>query len=116
MQQLELLFGRNVGMRVGISRSAFQRFLAREVTPRFPEGLTVLDSVGAWRDAGEGRGQTRRRGEISGIAREPGQVVIIVAPDVAKTYEDAADIAAAYKRQFRQHSVGIVARPVCATF
>jgi hypothetical protein len=104
MQQVELLFGRNIGDRIGVSETAWSRFLASEVTPRFPDGLTVLDSAGQWRD---GRGR---------LVREPGKLVVIVAPDTAKTYDAAAAVAASYKRRFRQQSVGIVTRAVCAGF
>jgi hypothetical protein len=36
---VELLFGRNIGGRLGVSEKAFRRFVDREVTPRFPNGL-----------------------------------------------------------------------------
>lgn len=104
MQQFELLFGRNIGSRIGVSEAAWSRFLAREVTPRFSAGLTVVDAAGQWRD---GRGR---------IGREPGKLVMIVAPDTATTDRRAAAIAAAYERQFGQQSVVVIARPVCAGF
>ena len=45
---IELLFGRSMpGGQV--SEPAFQDFLAGVVTPRFPDGLTVLDGYGQWR-------------------------------------------------------------------
>jgi Protein of unknown function (DUF3574) len=34
----------------GISEIRWRAFLDREVTPRFPDGLTVLDAYGQWRD------------------------------------------------------------------
>jgi hypothetical protein len=33
----------------GISEIRWRAFLDREVTPRFPDGLTVLDAYGQWR-------------------------------------------------------------------
>jgi hypothetical protein len=113
MRQVELLFGRDIGGRIGVSEAAWSHFLGREVTPRFPDGLTVLDSVGQWRDL---RGAHGRRGQLGRLMREPGKVVMIVAPDTAKTYDDAAAIVAAYKRHFRQQSVGMITRAVCAGF
>jgi hypothetical protein len=113
MLDVELLFGRDIGGRVGVSEAAWSRFLAHEVTPRFPDGLTVLDSIGQWRDLGGGHA---RRGQQGLLVREPGKVVVIVAPDTAKTYDDAAAVVAAYKRRFRQQSVGMIAREVCARF
>jgi hypothetical protein len=116
MQQVELLFGRDIGGRIRVSEAAWSHFLAREVTPRFPDGLTVLDSLGQWRDLRGGRGRHGRRGQHGRLVREPGKVVVIVAPDTAKTYDDAAAIVAAYKRLFRQQSVGMITRAVCAGF
>ena len=46
----ELFFGGNVGSRTGISNAEFNRFVASEITSRFPDGLTVLDAHGQWRD------------------------------------------------------------------
>ncbi len=104
-QVAELLFGRNADDRVAVSEAAFRRFVAREIVPRFPGGLTVLDAAGQWRDQARGR-----------LIREPSKVVQIVlfggADDVAKL--DA--IAAAYKRQFRQKSVGIMTWSACVQF
>ncbi len=36
----------------GISDAVWREFLDREVTPRFPDGLSVIDVYGQWRDAG----------------------------------------------------------------
>lgn len=105
MREIELMFGRNIGGRLGVGDAAWLRFLSREVTPRFPDGLSILDAAGQWRDPARGR-----------ITREPSKLVIIVTPDEAGTQERIVAIVAAYKRQFRQQSVGVVTRPVCAVF
>ena len=49
-QVAELLFGRDVGHRIGVSEGAFAHFVAGELTPRFPDGLTITDAIGQWRD------------------------------------------------------------------
>ena len=51
MIEVELLFGRNIGGKLGVSEAQRRAFLAREVSPRFPDGLTVFDTAGQWRDA-----------------------------------------------------------------
>src|SRR5271168_5496379 len=51
----ELLFGRDIGDRLGVSEAAWARFVAREMTPRFPGGLTIFDATGQWRDRSNGR-------------------------------------------------------------
>ena len=45
MQQIELMFGRNVAGHVRVGEAAWSRFVAREITPRFPDGLTVIDAT-----------------------------------------------------------------------
>jgi hypothetical protein len=103
MQKIELMFGRAV--RRGDGDAAWVRFVAREITPRFPDGLTVLDAAGQWRDAAADR-----------LVRERSKLVIIVTPADAPVDARIAAVVAAYKHQFRQKSVGVVASPVCAAF
>jgi hypothetical protein len=105
MQQIELMFGRNVAGHLRVGEAAWSRFLAREITSRFPDGLTVLEATGQWRDPGGGS-----------AVREPGKMVIIVTADNATLRDQIATIVAAYKRQFRQRSVGVISHSVCATF
>ena len=99
----DLLFGRNIGGRLGVTESRWSRFLAKEITPRFPDGLTVVDASGQWRDTEKNR-----------IVREPSKLVTIIMPADAQEKLDA--IVTAYKRQFRQQSVGVVIRPACVSF
>jgi Protein of unknown function (DUF3574) len=101
----ELLFGRDIGGRLGVSEAAFARFVARELTPRFPDGLTVTDATGQWRDRRSGR-----------ILREPSKHVEIVLPGKADDQARLGAIASAYKHTFRQQSVGIIVRPACVSF
>lgn len=105
MQQVELMFGRNVGDRLGVGNAAWSRFLAGEVTRRFPDGLTVIDVAGQWRD------KVRRR-----LVHEPSKLVTIVTADDPVAREKIAAIVAAYKQRFHQQSVGVVTRAVCAAF
>jgi hypothetical protein len=99
------MFGRSIAGHLRVGGAAWSRFLAREITPRFPDGLTVLDAAGQWRDPVGGR-----------LVREPGKMVIIVTADEAPASERIAAIVAAYKQRFRQRSVGVVSRSVCAAF
>jgi hypothetical protein len=105
MQQIELMFGRNVRGRSASGEAAWARFLAREITPRFPDGLTVLDAAGQWRDPASGR-----------LARERSRLVIIVTAADPPADDRIAAIVAAYKQRFHQKSVGVVTSPVCAAF
>ena len=99
MLDVELLLGRG-----SASDARWKQFLAREVTPRFPDGLTVFETTGQWRDPA-----------TKAITREKSRVLrIIVSADIARDKIDA--LAAAYKTQFAQKSVGIVIRPACVSF
>src|SRR5439155_9041430 len=98
MLDIEFLLGRAGG------DWKWRTFLAREVTPRFPDGLTVYETSGQWRDP-----------QRNIIVRERSRVLRVIAP--ADTAPDKiAAVADAYKTRFRQKSVGIVTRPVCASF
>jgi hypothetical protein len=105
MVTAELLFGRKIGDRIGVSDAAFSAFLAREITPRFPDGLTVVDAKGQWRDSERGN-----------IIREPSKLVLLIFRDDAVRRENLIAITDAYKRQFRQQSVLTSLRASCVTF
>jgi hypothetical protein len=99
MLDIELMLGRGTA-----SETRWAQFLAREVTPRFPDGLTVYETTGQWRDPA-----------AKVITREKSRVLRIIAPlDTAPDKIPA--VADAYKTQFRQKSVGIVTRKICASF
>jgi hypothetical protein len=101
----ELLFGRDIGHRVGVSRAAFSRFVTHELTPRFPDGLTISTMTGQWRDPHSGT-----------ILREPGMRVEIVLPTKSDDEARLEAVVAAYKRLFHQQSVGIIVRSACVAF
>lgn len=104
MISAEMFFGRSVGSRV-VSQSEFAAFLATEITPRFPDGLTVIDARGQWRNDQRGV-----------IIREPSKLVkIVFADDVLKRAALDA-IAESYKQKFHQQSVLIALQPSCVTF
>ena len=96
----ELLFGRT-----RVSEASWARFLATEVTPRFPDGLTVLDGYGQWRPPDGSR-----------ITRERSKVVMIAMPPSAENDSRLQQIIAAYKSRFNQQSVGLIVRPACVSF
>jgi hypothetical protein len=101
----ELLFGRDIGRRIGVSESAWTRFVAHELTSRFPDGLTVTDAIGQWRDPASRR-----------IVREPAKKVEIVMPGNGDDQERLAAAVKAYKKEFHQRSVGVIVRPACVAF
>ena len=100
MLDIELLLGRG-----GASDTRWRRFLAHEVTPRFPDGLTVYETTGQWRDPARNI-----------IVRERSRVLRIIVAADALAREKIEAVASAYKKQFAQKSVGIVMRPACVSF
>jgi hypothetical protein len=104
MQAVEFLFGRSVAGRIIVGEREWARFLAREITPRFSDGLSVVDAAGQFKTPD------------GAVAHEPSKLVIIIAPDDSETEDRIAAIEAAYKKQFRQQKVVVVTRTVCASF
>ena len=90
-----LLFGMN-SPSGPVDDTQWQRFLAEVVTPRFPDGLTVYRTQGQWRGAS---GETER---------EDSRVVEIVHGDEADGRKRIGEIAAEYKRRFRQEAVLVI--------
>ena len=102
----EAYFGRNVKTRAPVTDAEWARFMADIVTPAFPDGLTVLDGAGQWRNAA---------GQIS---REDSKVLVLVLPgqDQAAASARLALVTAAWKARFAQESVLTVFRAGCAAF
>ena len=102
--EYRLFFGRSKGNVEVVTDTAWNAFLAGEITPRFPDGLTVLDAAGQWRDA-------------SGtIARERTKLLLILAepgPEGARRIEEIAD---AYRREFSLQSVLRAVTTACVSF
>ena len=102
--EYRLFFGRSQGGVEVVSDAAWRAFLADEVTPRFPDGLTVLDAAGQWRDG------------AGAIVRERTKLLLILAAPGADAMRRTDQIADAYKRAFGQSSVLRVVTPACASF
>jgi hypothetical protein len=76
-----------------VSEADWAAFLADEVTPRFPQGLTVWSANGQWRDS------------ASRITREPTFILELVHPLSADDDTALRAIVAEYRRRFAQESV-----------
>jgi hypothetical protein len=97
MARTELLFGAGK-----VSESAWHRFLSREVTPRFPDGLTALEGYGQW------------KADSGAITKERARVLLIWhAPDADAAIDAIRD---AYKTQFHQQSVMRADGEDCVSF
>jgi hypothetical protein len=79
-------------------------FVDQEVTPRFPDGFTVFETQGQWRN---------RDGTI---ARETGHELLIVMARNDQNEERLQAIRDTYRRRFMEESVLLTEAPVCAGF
>jgi hypothetical protein len=87
-----------------ISESQWKTFLREEVTPRFPQGLTVWQAGGQWKRA-DGM-----------IVRERSKVLLLVHDDKPEVRSAIGSIIERYKRLFEQESVLWETARVCAAF
>ncbi len=104
MQRVELVFGLSRKGQDDVSDQAWLAFLDAEITPRFPDGLTVLAGQGQWR-TGDGR-----------IIREPSRLLLVwakPAPDLAQRIEAVRQ---AWKAAHGQESVLRAERGDCVSF
>jgi Protein of unknown function (DUF3574) len=99
MARTELLFGAGT-----VSESAWHQFLSREVTPRFPDGLTTLEGYGQW------------KADNGAISKERSRVLLIWHAPSAKTDAALDAIRDTYKKQFHQQSVMRVDGEDCVSF
>jgi hypothetical protein len=89
----------------GIGEAKWRDFLDREVTPRFPDGLSVLDVYGQWL----GKGQTVPE-------RLHTKLLIIYYPDSAENRNKVDGIRAAWKKITGDQSVLRVTEPADVSF
>jgi hypothetical protein len=103
MTEAQLFLGRNIPGGGQVSEADWQSFLDDEITPRFPDGLTVEDAVGQWRGGG-------------GLVPEPSKRLTIVLRGSADEQSKLSAIREAYKRRFNQDSVLLLEYRGCGSF
>ena len=77
-----------------IDEARWRDFLDREVTPRFPDGLTVLDGYGQWRFERDGH-----------LVRQRCKVLVVLHEDNAQHRRDIDAIRSAWKQASGHESV-----------
>jgi Protein of unknown function (DUF3574) len=105
MIETQLYFGMSKPSGAQVSERAWQAFVMAQIAPRFPEGFSVLDGAGFWRDA-------KTQETIS----EKSKVVVRMHAPGADSDAAIGAIVTAYKTEFQQDAVMRVDRPVCAQF
>jgi Protein of unknown function (DUF3574) len=101
----ELFFGTAIPGRAALGEGEWADFAAEVLTPNFPDGFTVFDGEGQWRNLRTGR-----------IARERTKIVLAAAPRAPDLARRLTTVIDAYKTRFHQQSVGVITRDACAAF
>ena len=89
----ELYFGRSKPGGEIVSDSEWQQFLDREITPRFPDGLTVVDAYGQYLNS------------QGNLTREKTKLVILIYKSSPEKNQAIQAIIESYKQKFQQESV-----------
>jgi Protein of unknown function (DUF3574) len=100
--EVDLYFGRAIAGGGEVSDADWASFLATEVTPRFPDGLSVVDMAGQW------------RGPSGEIARERSKLLVVIVFDAPAHGPKVQAIIDAYMKRFHQREVLRTERPLCA--
>ena len=93
MIRTELLFGLSIPAGGEVSDAQWQTFVDEIVTPRFPDGFTVIDGAGQYR---------QNSGKID---HERSKILLIFHDSDDATIKKLDEIRQAYKKQFGQESV-----------
>jgi hypothetical protein len=100
----ELFFGLSKSDGSVITEAEFQNFVDTEVTPRFPDGLTLLNGTGQFRTTS------------GNIIKEGSKLLILLYPYSPDSSTAIEEIREAYKTGFQQQSVLRVDDPSCVSF
>ena len=87
-----------------VDAEGWREFLANSVTPRFPDGFTVLEAYGQWRNA---------RGEIQVL---PSRILVILHPPIPQADAAVEAIRREFKKRFNQMSVLRATAPAQVAF
>lgn len=87
-----------------VSDAEWQAFLATDVTPRFPQGITSWQASGQWRSA------------TGALEHESSHVLQLVHPDTADTERAVREVMDLYRKRFEQEAVLRVRLPACTSF
>ena len=100
----ELFFGLRKPNGTEVNNAEFQGFLDREVTPRFPDGFTIISGRGQFKDAS------------GAILQERSKLLILLYPIAATSSQQIEQIRKAYITAFQQQSVLRADNLSCAAF
>jgi hypothetical protein len=99
---IDLYFGRDKPAGGEVTDAEWGAFVTEVVTSRFPDGLSIFDSSGQYREP-TGR-----------IVLERSKRLVVIVFDAPAHKAKVIEIVEAYKQRFGQYSVLRVEQPVCA--
>lgn len=99
-----LYFGRHRPDGGAVDDAQWRAFVDDVLTPRFPDGLTIMSATGQW------------RGGNGAIEREPSEVVTILHAGDATARRAIDEVIDEYRRRFAQESVLRERGTTCARF
>jgi hypothetical protein len=99
-----IYFGRNRPDGAIVTDAEWGSFLDSVVTPRFPAGFTVVEAEGHW------------RGVTGMVERERTEVITLLHAGDRRSRLAVAEVAAEYRRRFRQEAVLRERLDACARF
>ena len=100
----EVFFGLSRPNGPAITSAEWQSFVNEVVTPKFPAGLTIVDSTGQWRNS-TGR-----------IEHEPSKVLLLLHPVSPAIDAKIDEVRALYCQRFNQEAVMKVTSPAYVDF
>ena len=105
MHVTEFFFGRDIAGRTPLSDLEWSRFVASTIATEFPDGFSVLDGEGEWRDPA-----TRI------MVHELAKILVVASVEPDDYAARVARISEVYRREFAQASVGVLAFDACGAF
>ena len=105
MVEAELFFGRDIADSAPVTDAQWSDFEAGVIARNFPDGFTVTDGDGEWRDP-----------KSLKVVHEPSKILLVAAKPSPALKEKLEAVIDAYKTRFHQQSVGVITREVCASF
>lgn len=100
----ELYFGLSRNTGPDVTEEEFQAFIDTKVTPRFPDGLTLINAEGQFKDS------------TGTILQEGSKLLILLYPFSKESNQAVEQIRADYKKDFQQESVLRIDEQSCVSF
>ena len=84
-----------------VSERALRRFVDQEITPRFPDGVSVVSGGPQW------------TGKSDGLIRDSAKVVLIALPAAGNAHRRVEQVRAAYRARFGLESFVAIPPATC---